>query len=409
MTRVLGELLGASQPQFSGLIGRLERASGRQSVDIRITHEVARKVREALRDLHLDMHGTTNEEFYVALQNRVQTDEKKILEGLSVHNTEDTELLLWSIQRFTQRQVASHQVLAIKQSVVKRLLKAQPPKKAMRGLGYRSLDSMIKHESAASLLSAVAVAESTAWLKKFHKQYQQLGVGDFELRDIEIFQPRSARWKALGAQASQQKKHNILSFGEAGVVTILPIREYVNGMAVANLVLALQACNSIFAISTFLKLQQMTPQFSEEVARVAAANNTGVLWLGEQEISWQTVHAYLAKQSDVHYFDPYIQQEDIFVLSVEQTLEKLYPAMSFWTEIGHGLRRDTSGITSCNLLDVAVNYCNNLSYAQASIFHGQQALWQELASRYIHPRAIERQLLPVLQPAPQEIEAPELS
>jgi hypothetical protein len=404
MTRVLGELLGANQPQFRGLISRLERAAGHPGVDIRITHEVAEKVREALRDMHLDMHDTTNEEFYAALQGRVKTDEHKILEGLSVHNTEDTELFLWSIQRFIQEQAKGHQVLAIKQSVIKKIFKVHPPKKAMRGLGYRSLDSMIKHESAASLLTAVEITESASWLKKFYRTYQELNTGDFEQRDIEVFQPRSARWKVLGMQASQQKRHTVLSFSEAGIVSILPIHRYIEGMAIANLVLALQACNGIFAVSTFLKLQQMTPRFSEEVARVASSNNTGSLWLGEQEVSWQTVHAYLAQQPEVHYFDPYIQSEDIFVLPIEKTLEKLYPAMSFWAGVGHGLRRDTSGVISCNVLDVAVNYCNKLGYAQASIFHGQQALWQELASRYIYPGAIEQQLLPALQPVAQETE-----
>lgn len=407
MTRVLGELLGAAQPDFSSLLQRLERAAGRPSADIRITHDVAQRIREASRALHLDAHESTNKELYVALQNRLHVDEQKILEGLSVHNAQDTELLLWSIQRFVQKQVKGHSVLVIKQVALKRLMKKQQPKKAMRALGYRSLDSMLKHESGASLLTAVSLTESNAWLKKFHKQYQTLGIHDFETRDIQVFQPRNARWRKLGESLSYQRKHNILAFSEVGVVAILPMHQYMQGLAVANLVIALQKCNDIFAISTFLKLQQMTPQFSHEVVRISDVTDISAVWLGNQEVSWQTLHTYLAEQADVRYFDPYIHADDLYVIPIEETLESLHPAMSFWGGISHALRIDASGLLSCNLLDVAINYCNKLDYSQATVSHAQQKLWHELTSKYLSPDTIEKQLLPVLQPVPQEVELPE--
>jgi hypothetical protein len=408
MTRVLGELLGASQPDFSNLIQRLERAAGRPSADIRVTHDVAQKVRDASVSLHLDANASTNQELYAALQNRLHIDEQKILQGLSVHNSQDIELLLWSVQRFVQKQVQGHAVLAVKQVAFKRILKSQQPKKAMRALGYRSLDSMLKHESAASLVAAVSLTESASWLKKLHKQYQALGINDFELRDITVFQPRTARWKKLGQTLSHQRKHNVLAFGEAGTVAILPMQQYIQGLAVVDLVIALQKCNDIYAISTYLKLQQMTPQFGEEVTRVASARNIGELWLGDQDVSWQTLHNYLARQADVRYFDPYIDARDLFVIPVEKTLEALHPAMSFWADLSHGLRYDGSGLLSCNVLDVAISYCNKLQYTQASVSHAQQKLWHEVTSRYLSPASVERQLLPVLQPIPQEIELPDL-
>lgn len=406
MTRILGELLGASQPDFNHLIQRLERAAGRPSADIRITHDIAGKIRSAATALHLDPHESTNKELYVALQGRLHVDEQKVLEGLSVHNVHDTELLLWSVQRFVQKQTKGHGVLAIKQVALKRLLKKQQPKKALKALGYRSLDSMLKHESAASLLTAISLTESASWLKKFHKQYQDLGFHDFEQRDIQVFQPRNARWRKFGEAVSQQRRHNVMAFSEAGVVAILPMAQYVQGLAIVDLVTALQKANDIYAISTYLKLQQMTPRFSEEVARIADVNDISAVWLGDQEVSWQTLHAYLANQTEVQYFDPYIQADDLYVIPVEQTLESLHPAMSFWADISHALRSDVTGLLSCNLLDVAINYCNKLSYQQASVLHAQQKLWHEVTSNYLSPGIVERQLLPVLQPVPQEVGQP---
>ena len=406
MTRILGELLGVSQPQFSALIQRLESAAGRPSTDIRFTHDIAQIIRDALPELQLDAHDSTNREIYAALRNKVSHDEGQVLHALGAGDGRDMDLTLSAIQRFTEEQVAGKKVIAVKPSTLRRLMKFQPPKKTMKQLHYRSVDSMLKHESVASLYSAAWICESEVWRKKFIKQYTQLQPSDFEERSIEIFQPQAERWKVVGSQASAERKHNVISFLELGVVTILPAPQYMSGFAIANIMLVLQACNDVLAVSSYLKLQRMTPQFGQEVARIAASNNSNRVWSTDQEVSWHTLHAYFSrKNSYLHYFEPYIQAEDMQILHPEALLATLHPSLSFWQTLSHSMKVDAGKVLSFNVLDVAINYCNNLEYAQAAIDTARHNLWQELFMRYLNQDIIEKRFLPSLQPIPQEIDS----
>lgn len=49
------------------------------------------------------------------------------------------------------------------------MLKLTPPRKVMRQLGYRSIDSMLKRESIYELYVAMRFVESQEWLQAFTK------------------------------------------------------------------------------------------------------------------------------------------------------------------------------------------------------------------------------------------------
>ncbi len=78
------------------------------------------------------------------------------------------------------------QCLVLKPTVVKRLLKSTSPKSTMRQLGYRSLESLLKHESAAALLATAQLIESATWQRQLYRQASQLEVTDFELKPLTI-------------------------------------------------------------------------------------------------------------------------------------------------------------------------------------------------------------------------------
>lgn len=407
MTRILGELLGVNQPQFTSLIQKLEQAAGRPSQDIRITHEVAQKTREALGALHLDAQDSTNTEIYNALRNKFAADEAYFLESLSVDGTTDSADILAAIQKFAAKHTKGHRVLALKASVFKRLLKTQAPKKTMKQLHYRSVDSMLKHESVASLQAATWLCESEAWQRKLLKQYTQLQPHDFEERDIEVYFPVTDRWQILGESSSASRKQTVLSFAEAGVVVVLPIKEYIPGMAISTAMLALQSCNEVFTASSYMKLQQMTPRFAIEITEIAKSNNVEKSWAADHEVPWPTLHSYFSRhQQHNDYFDPYIQAADLQLLHPEQLIAQTHPSLTFWEQVSHTLKYEAGKIVSFNLLDVAINYSNKLEYLQSVAATAKSTLWQELLMRYINEDIIERRLLPALQPIPQEIETP---
>ena len=84
MTRYLSLALGAQQPLFGQSIDALERASGRPAADIRLTSELAQRVRLKIIELGLDPDDTTGPELYAALQNKLRDDDAKLRAALGI-------------------------------------------------------------------------------------------------------------------------------------------------------------------------------------------------------------------------------------------------------------------------------------------------------------------------------------
>ena len=59
MSKMLSELLGATEPMFSIALKQLEQSSGNPSVDVRITAEIIGKIQIKTQELGLDPKDTT--------------------------------------------------------------------------------------------------------------------------------------------------------------------------------------------------------------------------------------------------------------------------------------------------------------------------------------------------------------
>lgn len=70
MAKILQELLGVNQPQFSLTMQRLEKATGNDGVDVRLIADITHKAHAVMRKLNLDLKDTTAHELYNALNAR---------------------------------------------------------------------------------------------------------------------------------------------------------------------------------------------------------------------------------------------------------------------------------------------------------------------------------------------------
>ncbi len=406
MTRFLSEALRASEPAFRRGLQKLEAANGHPSNDIRLSASVTRATKDKLRQLGVDPDDTTAEELYHALQARITADDHRLVKALRTRaatqvsaeaNINDGLLL-------ALKEVAgSAGCFALKTSKLKTLIKKVPPKKAMKQLGYRSLDSLLKHEPPACILAAAWLLEGERWQKQLLDQYKKLTAGDFESRAITIIQPNGKRWQQLSQEAVNDKKHNLLSFKELGTLILLPFPVDVPAGAVTvSLALALHELNEIRAGSTFLKLSQVQTDFGSVVQTIAADEPRLTAQMLDRPVPWQLVQRFYARLSHLlegGVFEPHIQAEDMSWQSVEQALSEIEPSFEFWHDSGHlGLLHNHQPV-SLNLLDVALSYCNQLPFEQRLVHYFQRALGHELLLHYLQPSAIEQAINAQLQPA----------
>lgn len=402
MTRVLSELLGAKEPAFRLGLHKLEQASGGTSADIRLSNEITQAAKAKLRALGLDPNDTTGQELYGALMQRVREDDKRLMTLLGSDTADgdvqskDNETIIAYIRRLLVSIDMPKQAFVLKQSAIKKILKKHPPKKAMKLLGYRSVDSMLKHEPVGQLYAAAWTCEAAPWHKSITIAYKQLLPRDFEPREVTVLAPQSKRWEALAAKYVADVKHNILCFKELGVIVLLPLgNNAVAGAGLAMLVLGLHDIAAIHATSTYLKLHQVRPDFGSFVADVSQGEIITQAQLAGQRLPWHLVQRYFSRNQSAYnpeIFEPHVQREDLSWRSVESTIVKLHPAFEFWHGAGHiGFLQDGQPV-SFNLTDAALNFCNHMPYEQRIVQYFRDHLWHELMLRYMHQGNLEQLL-----------------
>jgi hypothetical protein len=395
MTRVLSELLGVQPLTFRAGLDQLERASGHGSTDIRLTTEIMHAAQHKLKQLGLDPHDTTGPELYKVLEARIKEDDRRLIALLRKrHGSQQPADDVSHVAKELDKLPVANSAFAMKSAVSKRLLKKLPPKHAMKALGYRSLDSLLKHEQPAAIYAAAWLVESANWRQHFIDQYKKLRVSDFEIRQIAILSPNTAKWQKLANSQVAIRKHNVLGFRELGAVVLLPLPEERPPAAVTtSLLLALHEMNEVRAASTFLKLCQVRSDFGACLMQVAQGDASLSAELFGRAVPWQVIQRYYARFADrfrAEIFEPHVQAEDLSWHSVEKVMSYIDPRLEFWNHTTHlSLLHDKQPV-SMNIIDVALNYCNQLPFERRIVRYLRHNLWHELIIRYLKHENVEQ-------------------
>lgn len=397
MTRVLSELLAAEEPLFGMAIKQLEQASGDNSVDVRLTAEIIGKVHMKMRALGLDPKDTTGRELYHALFNLVRQHDIFLAKRIGVVDPEDVQQVLIRARDTIEALDVPKRAWVLKHSVAKRLVKAMPPKRVMKQLGYRSIDSMIKREPVSEIYGAMRFLESQAWLDKFISTYAALRPTDFEVRDIEIVHINPTKWNGSAADFVRNKRHNITHLKELGVVFMLPMPiQRMPGITITVLPLLLHYINEIRLYSSFFKTQQVRSDFSKILVETLTSDPGKHAAIGSQHIHWRVIHRHFSTKMPVDHpdiFQPHVEPEDLAWRKAEEVLYRLEPALHFWHDVDYVAVEFDGRPISFSLMDVAVSYVNNLAYGNQAVHHFRDSLWNEIYIRYLGEQTLEKQVL----------------
>lgn len=407
MSRVLSDLLGASEPAFTMTLRQLESASGAPGVDIRLSSEISTKIGKKIRELGLSSTDVNGKELYQSLQRLIRRHDEFIAKAIGGKDPADVQDLLPKIVTAVEKLPIHKTCWVIKHSTAKRLLKNMPPKKVMKQLGYKSIDSMLKRENISELLGALRFVESPAWLLKFIGSYKKLTPSDFETRQIKIICLSEKRWGEASREFVYKTRHNITHLKEMGVIVVLPLPlDRLRGICITLLPLIMHYINEIRLYSAYFKLQQVKPNFAEIVVNTLIKDCNDAVKMANQPIHWRVVQRHfgkLDKRRLPEVFDPHIQAEDLQWHQVEDVLYRIEPALKFWENLDYvGVRHDGWPI-SFNLMDNAISYCNDLPYGRQNVARLRSSLRDELYNRYLEQDILEQQVLDQLDSEIEEI------
>lgn len=397
MSRVLSQLLAAEEPLFSRALADLEAKSGHPSVDIRLAAKITATVHRKINELALDPEDTTGKELYHALQALVRLHDQYLAHAIGTDANASLHEQLLHIKQTIDNLPLPNKAWVIKHSVAKKLLKAQPPKKVMKQLGYKSVDSLLKRENISEILASTRFLETKSWLNKFTKSYHKLGPSDFEIRSIEIFVIDKARYGDSAQAFIMQQKHNITHLKEMGVILILPLPiEHMRGATITIMPFVLHYINEIRSYSAFFKMQQVRPDFGAVLVDTILNDPHHAAKIGGKDIHWRIIQRHFGSQDPASHpelFEPHVQPEDLHWRKAESIVYWLEPALKFWEDLDYVAALYPDGIVSLGLMDNAVSYCNGLEYGQHSVGHFRSSLWNTIYAEYIGQENFESQVL----------------
>lgn len=397
MCKVLADLLGIEDPLFSIGIQQLEAASGNSGNDVKLYAEIIRKSHLKMRELGLDPKDTTAEELYHALLGLIKKHDEFLAKRLGASDPTDVQDVLPRVVTFVNKLDTPKSTWALKPAAAKRMMKLTPPKKIMKQLGYRSIDSMLRREPISELYIAMRFVESQEWLQAFTRKYKHLSPRDFETRDVEFIRLDPKRWGVTAEAYAKKQRHNVTHMKEMGVIALLPLPvKRLPGVTVAVLPLMLHYLNEVRMYSAYFKMQQVRPDFGETIVSTLIYDPRNHAKVAGHEVHWRTVQRHFGrgKASKLpEFFEPHVQAEDLFWRKAEEILYRIEPALHFWSEADYVAVKTRDGIVSFCLMDAAVNYVNQLPFGMHVIHQFRASLWSELFARYIGQPALEYQVL----------------
>lgn len=266
------------------------------------------------------------------------------------------------------------------------MIKSMPPTRAMKQLGYKSVDSMLKREPVANIYIASRLIQPPLWQERFIRQYKNLKPSDFSRSDAVTLAIDDERVSESIEKFVRHERHNILSIKELGLVVVLPLpNENIPGLHLTILSSLAMAINDLRTHSAYLKLQQVKPNFGSIVSKTLLGKaQTGLTIVGQQ-LPWRLVQQYLSRLEEVYHpdiFGPHLQPEDVLWQSPADILFRLEPALKFWEGLDY-IALSSAHPVSFNLLDNALSYSNNLRYEHHSISHFHTSLLSEIYLRYL--------------------------
>jgi len=410
MTRFLSNNLELDHHDWHHLLRSLESANGHPVHDIRLSSEINNATRHKLKHLGLDPDDTTADELYHVLQSKFHQDDKTLsrkVQTIAMTHHSLSANVSDGIIHALKDLPDSKRCFAIKMPVIKNIIKQLPPKKTMKKLSYRSMASMIKHESAINLITAAWLIEDDNWRKKLIDSYKKLQPSDFENRNIIIQSVNYKRWHSIETDVVEKNKQNVLAFKELGAVIVLPLpKSAPDGAVTASLVIALEQLNNIRALSSFLKIAQVKAHYGQIVRDAVSSEPTLDTNISGPRLPWNIVQRYYAN-FEQHFnqavFEPHLSIEDLAWHPIEESLCAIESSLDFWRNTSTLASSHRNQAVSFNIHDVALNACNHHPFQNRITKYFKKSLWQELMLRYFSHHHLEEVVSKELQPQLAEI------
>ncbi len=393
MSKLIAQLLQADPRSFAQTIARLESMCLQPGVDTKLTTEIIVQSREKVRKLDLDPTDSTREELYYSLLAQARKDDELLRNKMGIHSAGSSSKTAEIIETHVNPLLKKDTVICMVPPTIKKILKAVPPKRTLRLLRFRSIESVLKREDPCVLYALATILEDTSWHSQVQariKRLQPREAGETSVRALSI--PNS--W--YDKLATVQFESIIKPVPEVGIVLLLPtIPLSVAGSVLLTVCLIMQASQRLAIESLPFRNRALTIGYEKLLPDITVGVVGELDTVHGLRPSWHAVFQLLAERDQVasSVSDFEFLLGDLEWQSVESRLVVLEPTLNFWLQ-SHmlGYYAEDRPI-SMHVVDVAANLVLDKKYGNQVFSHLQSSLWNELQLRYLRQDNIERAIV----------------
>lgn len=387
MSKLIAELLGTDRRTLDTIIGRLDHMTMQSGVDTRLTAEIITQSREKARRLGLDPADTTPRELFHALQAKAEADDKLLRAKLEITQKTSPDKAAEKIAEACEKLLKQDTVIALQAATVKKILKKVPPKKTMRALKFRSIDSVLKREDPLQLYALARRLEEPTWQRQVDARLKRL-----ETRDVSESSP-----KVIAYPHDWVKKLDKVTYDrvvehvpEIGAVVLLPsIPVETKGAILLSVGLLLQSGQRLVVDSLPFRTKALSSGLENLVADIAAGQIDELGSVHGIRPSWQAVYQLIATQSRHLLPDFDFVLGDILWQSTETRLASFNSELDYWVNTHYLGVLSSEKPVSLHVIDVAASVVMNQDFGGHATQHLQSSLWNEFQLRYLRHETLE--------------------
>lgn len=404
----IAKILRISKNDFVEINSVLRKITGKNKVVEKIFKENEALMRKSLDFLGLG-RDVTAFEVYDALISKIESDDFKLFDALNspdLNKSKDVKKIIDLVRSVSDNRKG----FFLKKSVAIKMLEAEPPKKILKVLGYKSVRKMLEKENWLEIFAALRFLEDSQWLNEvFFKQYEKLMPDDFEERLI-VSEVLNDKWVKIAEKFVRKKHHNLSHLKELGFIFIIPISLNISGETVRLISLLSHYYHEVhFYSSLFKECAKQKATFAHNVISLlkgyADESKLPRVPVKNGRLNFLILQQYLAKgdENDWRLFFPHINPEAVHwknaenaIVNVEKFLPKLKDGFYFWQDLGWvgDYFKDEVGreiLVSFNLVDTVMSLVQEKEMTKY-LYHHQEALWNKIFTGYFGEKKMDEMI-----------------
>lgn len=371
---------------------KMSKITGKENVIEGLVEDIELKVIKKLAKLNLEK--PTADQVQDALMNKMQENDEKLFSYFNspdFNKSEGYQKVLDGIKDI----VGPKPGFYLKKEKALNLFRKSPPKNIMNALGYTDLEKMLDTEDWFELFAALRIVEDSKWVNTvFFAALEDIKADDFEERDIKYL-ALPDKWADIAKKFTKKKLHHMSHLKEMGLVFVIPMGA--SGALGELIYLVFMTMHYLYEVDWHSKLfkgySQRHDFYKKMVDALKVETSSDPLLQGEK-MSFRIAPSYLAKKdlSDPRLKEPRISPEDWHYIKAAKDIKKLAQknpdlGLDFWDDLhyvaGYFPSKDEERLIAFNMFDVGVALLKKTEIEIKYIYHQMDALWNEIAIRYI--------------------------